>query len=109
MDRLVSYDDQSLLDELRRVARVMPTGPITRKGFDDVARVHSGTLMRRFGDWQQTLERAGLGDRYGGKRVSEKMRDQRARAATAEDMVRELQRVAATRLSSGIDLAFLGR
>lgn len=95
MDRLISYDDASLLDEVRRVAVLLPDGPITRDAFSQHGRVSVDTLLRRFGGWRQTLVRAGLPDRYGGKRVSAKMRDQRARAATADDMVRELQRVAA--------------
>lgn len=95
MDRLVSYDDDSILDEVKRVAALIPEGPITRNAFDAESRVHSSTVIRRFGGWQATLERAGLQDRYGGKRVSAKMRDQRARAATADDMVVELQRIAA--------------
>lgn len=94
MDRLLSYDEESLLEELRRVALLQPDGPVTRAAFDAEARVHSTTLLRRFGGWQQALQRAGLSDRYGGKRISSKMRDQRARAASAADMVEELQRVA---------------
>ncbi|MDN5797208.1 MAG: HNH endonuclease [Intrasporangium sp.] len=95
MDRLLSYDDGSLLDELRRVGLLLPDGPITRTAFDAESRVHSTTLLRRFGGWQQALERAGLGCRYGGQPVSAKMRDQRARIASADDMIEELQRVAA--------------
>lgn len=95
MDRLVSYDDASLLDEVKRVAALLPDGPITRDAFSQHGRVSVDTLLRRFGGWQHTLGRAGLPDRYGGKRVSAMMRDQRARAATADDMIRELRRVAA--------------
>ena len=94
MDRLVSYDDASLLDEMRRVAALLPDGVIRRDDFDSRARVHTGTLIRRFGGWQQALERAGLGARYGGKHVSAKMRDQRARSASTQDVIEELQRVA---------------
>ena len=95
LDRLVSYDDESILCEIGRVAALLPDGPITRNAFDAESRVASSTVIRRFGGWQEALGRAGLGDLYGGKRVSAKMRDQRARAATAEDMIVELQRIAA--------------
>lgn len=94
MDRLVSYDDASLLDEVQRIASLLPEGPITTEAFAAHARVSVDTLRRRFGGWEQTLDRAGLAGRYGGQRVSPKMRDQRARAATADDMITELKRVA---------------
>lgn len=94
MDRLLSYGDEALLNELRRVALLLPDGPLTRTAFDAKSRVHSTTLLRRFGGWEQALERAELVGRYGGQRVSAKMRDQRARAASADDMIQELQRVA---------------
>ncbi len=95
MDRLVSYDNESLLAEIHRVTALLPDGPISRAAFDAESRVATSTLIRRFGGWRQALERAGFGDRYGGKRVSAKMRDQRGRSATADDMIAELQRIAA--------------
>lgn len=94
MDRLVSYDEEALVQEMQRVASLLPPGPITRDAFEEMSRVHSTTLIRRFGGWEAALDRADLGARYGGKRISAKMRDQRARTATAEDMIQELQRIA---------------
>ena len=95
MDRLVAYDDASILQEIQRVAALLPEdGPITRDAFGALARVDVTTVIRKLGGWQEALERAGFGDRYGGKRVSAKMRDQRARSATADDIVVELQRIA---------------
>jgi hypothetical protein len=38
MDRLISHDEASLLDEVSRVVALLPDGPITRKAFDDLAR-----------------------------------------------------------------------
>lgn len=93
MNRLTSYDDDSVVNEIQRVAAVLAAGPISRKTFDRHSRVASSTVIRRFGGWREALERAGLGDRYGGRRVTQKMRDQRARAANQEDMVAELQRI----------------
>lgn len=94
MDRLVAYDDASIITEIQRVASLIAQSVITRDAFDDLSRVTSGTCIRRFGSWQAALERAGLPSRYGGKRVSPKMRDQRARTLTAEQVKEELQRVA---------------
>lgn len=93
MDRLVAYDDASLIAELQRVAALIPSGPITAAAYDAVARTDASTIRRRLGGWQQALERAGLGDRYVGTKVTQRMRDQRGRTATSEEIVAELQRV----------------
>jgi len=67
MDRLLSYDDSSLLDELRRVASLIPNQTITAAAYDALGRASSSTLRRRFGSWQAALEAAGLSARYCGK------------------------------------------
>lgn len=95
LDRLVTYDDDSVLSEVRRVAALLPEGPLTRPAFDAEALVKSTTLIRRFGGWRQTLDRAGLGERYGGPAVTRLMREQaQNRDMTDEDVAAELRRVA---------------
>ena len=91
---LLNYDDDALVAEIRRVVAIMPAGPITRKGFDQVSRASSSNLIRRFGGWSQALERAGVGGRYSGRRVTMKMRTQKARALTDDELIQELRRVA---------------
>jgi len=91
---LESYDEDSLVEELQRVASLVPPGPISRSAFDAVSRVHSSTISRRLGDWRSALERAGLGDRYGGRRVSEKMRSQGAKALSDSELIEELRSAA---------------
>lgn len=95
LDRLVSYDEDSLVAELRRVASLLPEGPLTRSAFDRVARVDSSTVLRRLGDWREALTRAGLADRYSGRVVSETMRSQPAKGLSDEELLDELRRVAA--------------
>lgn len=95
LDRLVSYDEDSLVAELRRVASLLPEGPLTRRAFDRVARVDSSTLGKRFGDWRAALTRAGLADRYSGQVVSETMRTQPAKRMSDDELLDELRRVAA--------------
>lgn len=94
MNRLVSYDDESLLSEIRRVARLIPPGPLTRQAFSELAHVSTTTISRRFGGWEAALERAGLAELYTGKRVTAKMQQQQGRGVSAADMVNELQRIA---------------
>jgi Homing endonuclease associated repeat len=96
LDRLVSYDDRSLIEELQRVAGLVPDAALTRTAFDRIARVDSSTLLKRFGGWQGALERANLADRYSGRRVSERMRVQRAKTLSDEQLLDELRLVADT-------------
>ena len=95
LDRLVSYDESSLITELQRVADLVHEPTLTRAAFDRHARVDSSTILRRLGDWRRALERAGLAHRYSGRTVSQNMRDQRTRALTDDELLGELRRVAA--------------
>lgn len=95
LDRLVSYDDESILVEIRRVAELVPGIALHRTEFDKLSRVKSSTIVRRFGGWQRALESAGLSDRYSGKTVSAKMRHQRGKSLTEAEITSELRRIAA--------------
>lgn len=109
MDRLVSYDDASVIAEIQRVAATMPNGPITKRAFDAVARVSSSTVVARFGGWENALVCAGLEGRYGGRRVSVKMREQRGRSASQDDIVAELRSVAEKVGSTTVTMEDLAR
>lgn len=94
LHRLPDYSDESLLDELRRVASIVPSGALTRAIFDQHSRASASTAMKRFGGWQQALEAAGLALRYSGRPVSDRMRQQPGNAVSREDVLAELRRVA---------------
>lgn len=94
LDRLTDYDTAAIVDEVQRVASLISNPIITRKTFDQLSRVSSSTCIRRFGGWREALQTAGLGDRYGGKRVSDKMRKQPARRVSNEEILNELRRIA---------------
>jgi hypothetical protein len=85
LDKLLNYDDASVLAEVRRVVALLPPGPVTLPDFDKLSKVHSTTLRNRFGGWKEALVAAGVGDRYN---------DSNARR-TQEEVVQELKRVAA--------------
>src|SRR5437899_1382997 len=63
LKRLLSYDDEALVAELRRVAGLVNSPFLTKKAFDQHSKVHSSTVRDRFGSWQQALTRAGLDGR----------------------------------------------
>lgn len=93
MDRLLSYDRESVIAELQRVAELID-GPVTRSEFDQHARVDSSTVLRKLGDWRTALEAAGLGDRYSGKKVSRRMRTQPSKDLSDDELLAEMRRVA---------------
>lgn len=60
LSKLTDYSDDAVLDEVRRVAREFGSERLTRERFDEVSRVSSTTLTRRFGSWFQAMDRAGV-------------------------------------------------
>jgi hypothetical protein len=95
IDFLMDYGDSSLLDELRRIAVMLPKGkPLTKSAFKQhQPKVAESTVCRRFGGWREALERAGLGHLYSGHPVTQKMRAQPARKFSKADLIAELRRV----------------
>jgi hypothetical protein len=91
---LDSYTDAAVLDEIRRVAALAGTGPLTKTLFCKLSgRVSLTTIRRRLGGWREALVAAGVGNLYGGQAVTKKMKDQLARRMSTEALLHELQRV----------------
>lgn len=61
---LSDYSEDSLLNELRRIANLLDKNILDQKEFDEHARVHSHTITRKFGSWANALEKAGLLSKY---------------------------------------------
>jgi hypothetical protein len=49
LNRLASYDNDSLVAELQRVAALVEETALTRSAFDALAKVSSSAIVRRFG------------------------------------------------------------
>ena len=64
LDFLSSYDDESVLTELRRVAALVPNQKLTRTSFDAHAKISASAVGKRFGSWGAALKKAGLADRF---------------------------------------------
>jgi hypothetical protein len=98
IDFLTEYTDEALLDELRRIAALLPVGQsLTKTAYErHSAKVAHSTIRRRFGGWKEALECAGLGHYYGGQLVSPKMREQPIKRLSNEDLLAELRRVHAS-------------
>lgn len=84
LDRMAVRDDASLIAELHRVSNLLPNGPLTVKAFDQQSRIHSSTVRKRFGNWRNALEKAGLAHRF----------DDSNRARSKEELISELQTIA---------------
>lgn len=93
LNRLLSYDDDSLLAELRRVAALIDSPYITQTAFDRFSKASSSVIRRRFGGWQQALACAGLADRYSGTVVSRRMTAQAKRTFSDGELLSELRQV----------------
>jgi hypothetical protein len=66
LNRLLSYDDEALLAELRRVAALIDSPFVTKSAFDYLSKASYSTIQKRFGGWKEALTRAGLADRHSG-------------------------------------------
>ncbi len=96
LDRLADYSSADIVNEIRRVASLLGVAPLKKAAFDKVSKVHSSTIIRRFGSWRAGLEAAECGHLYGGGSVTEKMRSQKGRDLRDEDLIAELRRIAQT-------------
>jgi 5-methylcytosine-specific restriction endonuclease McrA len=91
---LPDQSDESLLNELRRVASECGRHFLSGKVFEQYSgRISIATVRRRFGSWQAALARAGL--RYGGPKLTEKLKTQPGRRLSGDDVIAEIKRVEA--------------
>ena len=60
-NKLLNYDDNSIIAELKRVYFNHFDGqPMTTKDFDRLSRVSAGTVIKRFTSWNNALKKAGI-------------------------------------------------
>ncbi len=86
--------DEDVFAEIRRIDSLLGKKFLTRDDFDKNSKIHSGTLVRRFNNWQTVLTKAGIEHKYSGRPISKKMLHQGGRSLTNEEIVTELKRIA---------------
>ena len=52
--------DQELLDDLKRVADKLGRNNLAGREYDEIGKYTSGTVQKRFGNWNNALQKAGL-------------------------------------------------
>ncbi|MFA5252199.1 MAG: hypothetical protein WC454_06410 [Phycisphaerae bacterium] len=58
--RLSDYSDDSLLNEIKRVAKTLDKDTLTQKEFNQLSKTNHSTITKRFGSWNNALRKAGL-------------------------------------------------
>lgn len=104
LSRLTDYSSEAIISELRRVAALVETTYMSKTSFDKHSRVHSSTVIRRFHGWENALTQAGLSDRIQPVNITEKMRNQLGKEISNNDIISELQRVAALADEDGLKI-----
>lgn len=95
-DALPEYSDAAIIDDLKRVSQAFPDEPFTNKFyFMHGGRYSRSIFKRRFGGWREALDAAGIGDRYVGRPVTDRMRSQPGRAMSNEDILAKIRNIAA--------------
>lgn len=96
--------DKDIFEHIREVDAKVGKEFLTQTDFNLHSKIHSGTLVRRFGSWAKVLELAGIGHKASGSGVfgiprvpiSKKQREQKARYMTNDEVFDELKRIAKT-------------
>jgi len=70
---LPDHSDETLCDEVRRVAELVGKPVLTTNDFSKYAKVSVKTLRKRFGDWQGILRAAGIEHLYSGQPITDHM------------------------------------
>ncbi len=62
--RLTNYDENSIILEICRVANKLDVKPLTIAAYSQIGKVKYSTIRRRFGNWENALRTAGLGEEF---------------------------------------------
>lgn len=63
LNRPTDYSDETLLNEIRRVSKIVDK-PLTRTKFDKNSKYNASTIEKRFGGWLSSLKKADLDETY---------------------------------------------
>ncbi len=84
--------DEEIVAEIIRVDAIISKPVLTKKDYDRHGKMTSGRIQKRFGGWENALIAAGLGNKYSGRAISEKMKQQ-SKNLSNEEILSELREV----------------
>lgn len=84
---------EDILDEIRRVDLLVGKNTLTTVDYDKFSKMHSSAVRRKFGGWENALTEAGIGHKYSGITISQKMRQQ-SKLLINDEILDELKRIA---------------
>jgi hypothetical protein len=85
--------NEEIITEIRRVDSIVNKDHLVKRDYDQYGKMTSGRIQQRFGGWQKALIAAGLGHKYSGRKISDKMRQQ-SKSLTDEEILNELREIA---------------
>ena len=83
--------EKEIITEIKRVDGLVNKNILTINDFDQYSKIHSSTLRKRFGNWQEVLTLAGLENKSANNEIFKQQRGQRS---TDDEILAELQRIA---------------
>lgn len=95
LNHLTEYTDRAILEEIRRVANLTGSEPLTIREFQEHARVGISTIRRHFDTWRKALKTAGLEHLYNdSKSITNKMKVQHGKGMSDNEIVTVIRAVA---------------
>lgn len=91
--RLPDYSKETLIEEIKRVASIITSEKITTTEFNKHSKASALTIQRKFGSWEKALIESGVGNRYGGKNITDKMKNQDGKGIAKETLIEEIKAV----------------
>jgi hypothetical protein len=90
-DALPVYSDSAIIEDLRRISESSPNEPFTRAFYSNHGQYSDDHIRRKFGGWREALDAAGIGGRYAGPQITERMKSQPGRAKSDEQILDEIR------------------
>lgn len=86
--------NEEIIAEIQRVDALVGKEILTTSDFRKHAKISPDTVRNRFGGWEKALIAAGLGHKYAGNVISEKVRRQGSKSLSDEQILQELRAIA---------------
>ncbi len=93
-DALPIYTRDAIIEDLQRVSALSQDEPFTIGVYLRNGRYSASHIKRQFGGWREALDGAGLGDRYVGPAITERMKSQVGRAMSDDEILQRIRSVA---------------